>query len=325
MAHARTARRRLGAIQMARAKISRTMITMKFATAFRARTPCCARESSLERSSTIWPAFGPSLALMRSATPGLLASAALARLTMPAFPPTCCRIWRRSSVTLPPLVRRAPLSSSTKAISLRSACLVGAAPGLLHPRACERTLREARGRVLQARGRRSGQRLRPLRQRGADLGGHVDVGIELVDEVGRKRLAYDLVLEHLAARVAPGPRLERDPLHPHGKRTEDEQQRGEDHQSPHAVQPATRFPRLLLALRSCADGRLARRSRFSFCLHRCVVAHARDRRITPGGRERPEQVAAHPRRVTLRQLRLTMLMWCQAVTRSASRDGSPKR
>ena len=98
---------------------------------------------------------------------------------------------------------------------------IGVAPGLLNPRTGEQLRHRLRSEVAQAGGGRAGERLRLLRQSVPELPGNVDVGEDLVHEIGAERVLDRLVGQKLGARVGPVVRVERLALCPGGDDRDD--------------------------------------------------------------------------------------------------------
>ena len=105
-------------------------------------------------------------------------------------------------------------------------------PERLDARAAEEVVGRAYGELAQAAGDRRRERLHGRRQRLLELGGDVDVLVQLVDEVERESAADLVVLEQLGARCHPLVRLEGLPLRPDRQRGHEADQAREDDQHP---------------------------------------------------------------------------------------------
>ena len=130
---------------------------------------------------------------------------------------------------------------------------VGVDPQLLHARRVEQAADRGRGGLPQRRGQRRRQRVEVVGQPRLELGGHVDVGIELVDEEDRDRVADLLVLYQFGAGLLPGLVVEHLPVHPRRQDRREPDQRGDDDQHPDQRRASPTPARRLLGVDRLAE------------------------------------------------------------------------
>ena len=105
-------------------------------------------------------------------------------------------------------------------------------PERLHGRAAEQVVGRAYRELAQAAGDRGRERLDLWRKTGLELGGNVDVRVQLVDEIERESAADLVVLEQPGARRHPLVGIQRLPLCPDRQRRHEADQPGKHDQHP---------------------------------------------------------------------------------------------
>ena len=118
-----------------------------------------------------------------------------------------------------------PLPPLTTMMKVWSAARLAFAHRVWTPRPLKCLLDALDGHVLERARGRCGQRLEPGRQRRLQQPGDVHVGIELIDQVLRGRVADRGVLEQLGALGFPLIRVEQQPVGPDREHPDDREQR----------------------------------------------------------------------------------------------------
>ena len=172
-------------------------------------------------------------------------------------------------------------------LTLRTA--VRGPPGGLRLRGGEDALGASREDVAQRCRRRGRQGLRTRGKRVTQLGGDVDVVVELVHQVGRDRLLDHWIGEHFPTGIGPRIRVEHDAVDPDRQRADRQEDRAERDQAAHAPEPLAAG----LRRRRLGGGSLGCR----FCVHRLSVLSLRVAGVTRKGRADPSRAGTGvPRR-----------------------------
>ena len=118
--------------------------------------------------------------------------------------------------------------------------LVRPLPRLLHARALERPVGDVLRDVAQAARRRSGERSQARRQRAGQLRAHVDVRVDLVDEVAGDGAAHRAVLQQRGARARPVVGVQQLAVGPHRDDRQHRDDRPQREQAAHGIAPPPR-------------------------------------------------------------------------------------